>query len=389
MHNLTRQFTTIGTAHRRYSDGLEFGIAQPDRLMHQYIIGQTGTGKTTLLANMAKQDAEMSNGFCLIDPHGDLAQALSLHLGTDHIYWNVADPNSVYGYNPLTSTSAALRPLVASGLIETLKQQWSDAWGARMEHLLRFAILALLELPKTDLRDIVPLFLSKSYREQVVARLSDPQVIHFWREEYKAMNYKTSMDGVAPIANKIGAFLAHPIVRQAVCDPIEPLRFRKLMDEGKCVIVNLAKGHLGADTANVLGGLLVSSITNAAFTRHNQPESDRKPFFLYIDEFPSFSTLALASTLSEARKYALGLILAHQHTSQADPELLQSIIGNVGTIMVFRIGALDTPLFVKQLESVTHHDLVHQANFAAFTQLMVQGLKSKTFTAKTYPPFYA
>lgn len=382
------RFTTLGTAHRRYNDGRQFGIAQPDRLMHQILIGQTGTGKSSLMANMAKQDAEQGNGFCLIDPHGDLAAALSTHLGKPHVYWNVADPECAYGYNPLTATSAALRPLVTSGLIETLKQQWADAWGARMEHLLRFAILALLEQPKTDLRDVVPLFLNKTFREQITNRLTDPQVVHFWREEYKAMNYKTSMDGVAPIANKIGAFLAHPLVRQAVCEPELPLRFRRLMDEGQCVIVNLAKGQLGADTANVLGGLLVSSIMNAAFSRHGMPEQKRKPFFLYVDEFPSFSTVALANALSETRKYALGLVMGFQHTAQADPDVLHSIIGNAGTIMVFRIGALDTPLFIRQLEDVTHHDLVHQANYSAFTQLMVRGQKSKTFTAETFPPFY-
>ena len=378
----------LGLAHHRYRGGVEFGIGQSDRLLHHYIIGQTGTGKTTLLANMTKQDAEQGTGFCLIDPHGDLARQLSAHLGADHIYWNVADQHSPYGYNPLTSTSAALRPLVASGLIETLKKQWRDAWGARMEHLLRFAILALLELPKTDLRDILPLFLDRTYREQVISRLTDPQVIRFWREEYRAMNYKTSMDGVAPIANKIGAFLAHPVVRAALCDPLEPLRFRTLMDDGAAVIISLAKGQLGADTANVLGGLLVSSITNAAFTRHTLAEHARKPFFLYVDEFPTFSTTALADTLSEARKYALGLVLAHQHTSQADPDLLQSIIGNVGTVMVFRIGALDTPLLLRQLEAVTEHDLIHAPNYRAFVQLMVHGVKSRTFSASTFPPFY-
>ena len=175
MPSFSDQFTVLGVAHRRKNAGIEFGIRQADRLLHQYIIGQTGAGKSVLLANMAKQDAEQGNGFCLIDPHGDLASSLSSHLDAAHIYWNAADPVSPHGYNPLTKTSAMLRPLVASGLIETLKQQWSDAWGARMEHLLRFAILALLEQPKTDLRHIVPLFLDSEFRQQVLNKLTDPQ----------------------------------------------------------------------------------------------------------------------------------------------------------------------------------------------------------------------
>jgi len=379
----------LGLAHHRYRPGLEFGIPQRDRLQHILTIGQTGTGKTTLIANMAKQDAERSRGFCVIDPHGDLAQALSENLHTDHIYWDVGDPNSPFGYNPLTRTSPELRPLVCSGLIETLKAQWFDAWGARMEHLLRFAVLALLELPRSDLRDVIPLFVEKAFRNQVIAQVTDPQVLHFWREEFQRMNYKTSMDGVAPIANKIGAFLASPPVRRALCEPEHPLRFRKLMDDGRAIIINLAKGQVGTDIANVLGGLLVSSTINAAFSRHELPEVSRRPFFLYVDEFPSFSTMAFANMLSEARKYGLGVVLANQHVSQADRELMHAIVGNVGTMIVFRLGALDTALFINQLGDVSAHDLVHLPNHRAFIQMLVAGQKSRTFSATTYPPFYS
>ena len=380
--------TILGTAYHRYNRGTEFGIRQSDRLFHMLVIGQTGTGKTTLLANMAKQDAEAKNGFCLIDPHGDLASALNKHIGREHIYWNAADPASTYGYNPLTRTSAGLRPIVASGLIDTLKQQWADAWGARMEHLLRHAILALLELPRADLRDIIPMFVEKPFRERVVAQLTDPQVIRFWRDEFKAMNYKTSMDGVAPIANKIGGFLAHPVIRKSLCEPDQPLRFRKLMDAGETVIVNLAKGRLGSDIANVLGGLLMSSVMHAAYSRYEMPELSRRPFALYVDEFPSFSTKVFTSMLSEARKYGLCCVLANQNVAQSDTELFHSIIGNVGTIIVFRIGALDAPLFARQLDSVSEHDLTNLPNYNAFIQLMIEGRKSKVFSCGTFRSFF-
>ncbi len=225
------QVTTLGTVHS-YHRPQPFGIRLEDRLAHLYIVGQTGTGKSTLLYNLAMQDVKAGIGFCLVDPHGDLADGLSQNLGAEHLYWQVADPHSPYGYNPLTRVSAAHRPLVASGLIETLKKQWPDAWGARMEHLLRYAILALLETPQADIKDIVRLYVEKDYRRSVLQHVQDPQVRAFWTEEFHRMNYQNAADGVAPIANKLGAFLANPVVRKALCEPKTPLRFRQIMDQG-------------------------------------------------------------------------------------------------------------------------------------------------------------
>ncbi|MEH6810836.1 MAG: hypothetical protein V7651_18455 [Hyphomonas oceanitis] len=381
----SNDFTPIGIADRRYNT-LDFGIRQADRLLHMYIIGQTGTGKSTLLANLALADARAGRGFCLIEPHGDLASDLSQRLGFDHLYWDVADAASPYGYNPLSHVSAALRPIVTSGLIDTLKRQWSDAWGARMEHLLRYAILALLTQPGTDLRDITRLFYDKAFRSQIVARIDDPQVLEFWTREFPNMNYKTAVDGVAPIANKLGAFLAHPVIRTALCEPVEPIRFRRLMDNQGSLIVNLGKGRLGADTSNVVGGLLLSSIMHAAFSRYDLPETQRAPFFLYVDEFHSFSTSALAGMLSEVRKYGLGLILAHQHIQQTDADVFEAIMGNVGTMIVMRIGAMDAPMFSRQLDDILPRDLMNLPNHRAYVKLMVQGLKSKTFSAVLHPP---
>lgn len=375
--------TTLGAAYHRHGDK-PFGIHLQDRLSHLYVIGQTGTGKSTLLRNMAKQDAANGVGFCLIDPHGDLAADLHTSLSTPHRYWNVADEQSTYGYNPLTRASASFRPLIASGLIDALKKQWADAWGARMEHLLRYAILALLEIPKTDIRDIMRLFVEKPFQKEVVTSISDPQVRQFWTQEYPSMSYKTAIDGVAPIANKLGAFLAHPVIRKAMCEPKEPLRFRKIMDEGGILIVNLAKGRLGSDMANVMGGLIVSSIMNAAFSRHSIPEHDRRPFMLYVDEFHSFTTTAFASLLSEVRKYGLGITLAHQHIVQADKAVFESVMGNVGSMMAFRVGALDAPTISQQFGIVGVPDLVNLPNYRAYVQLMVNGEKTRPFTATTW-----
>lgn len=362
-----------------------FGILQPDRLHHIYIIGQTGTGKSTLLRNLACQDLRSGIGFCLLDPHGDLAKSVHEEAAENCLYWDAADPETPFGYNPLTFVSEQYRPLVASGLIDTLKKQWADAWGVRMEHLLRYAVLALLSRSRSTLRDIMPMFLDSPFRREVLQSVTDEQVQQFWTVEFPKMNYKTAADGVAPIANKLGAFLAHPVVRKSVCDPERSLRFRKIMDDGKVLIVNLAKGRLGSDIANLLGGLIVSSIALAAYSRQDQDVSERRPFFLYADEFQAFTTSAFAEMLSEMRKHGLGLILAHQYLSQLDRSITESIFGNAGTLIAFRLGGGDAAILNRQFaqDVPAPCDLVHLANHDLFVRLMVEGQQAAAFTART------
>ncbi len=375
--------TTLGLAWSRYGNK-SFGIRQADRMQHLYVIGQTGAGKSTLLLNMALQDAAQGAGFCLIDPHGDLAEDLAARIGDRAQIWRPHDRDCPLGYNPLTRTSPALRPLVTSGLIATLRHQWADAWGVRMEHLLRHAVLALLDQPTTDLRDIMRLFLNREFRKEVITRIADPQLRQFWTEEYPGMNYKTAADGVVPIANKLGTFLSHPVVRQALCQPAEPLRFRSLMDDGGILIVNLAKGQLGSDIANLLGGLVVSALTHAAFTR--DLSSARRPFMLYVDEFHNFTTDALAETLSETRKYGLSLTLAQQHCRQSSDALFAGIMGNVGSLVAYRTGPLDAGLIAQQLGDVTPEQLIAMPNYQTLVRLMVDGTQSRAFSAEMPPP---
>jgi len=362
-----------------------FGMRGADRLYHSYVIGQTGVGKSTLLFNLAKQDITNGQGFCLIDPHGDLARKTAEVAGENCIYWDAADPANPFGYNPLTFVAEQYRPLVASSLIEALKKQWADAWGARMEHLLRYAILALLSRPGSTLQDIMPLFLESSFRREVVATVKDEQVLRFWTQEFSKMNYKTAVDGVAPIANKLGGFLSHPVIRKSVCDPDKPLRFRKLMDEGQVLIVNLAKGRLGSDISNILGGLIVSTLAMAAYSRQNIAEQERRPYLLYADEFHSFTTTAFAGMLSELRKHGLGLILAHQFLSQLEDEVQQAIFGNVGTLISFRVGSKDAPILARQFASPVPEavDLINLDNREMFIKLMVDGKQGRAFSAST------
>lgn len=387
MQNITYLGTTVG---RKAS--FNFGIYQPDRLFHTYIIGQTGTGKSTVMLNMIKQDIEAGRGCCLIDPHGDLAEEVSKLLGSNGIYWKPYDPNCIVGYNPLTYVVSEYRPLVASGIIETLKQQWSDAWGVRMEHILRFTFLALLSRPNSTLADIIPMATKKSFRADVLKHVTDQEVLKFWNNEFPNMNYKNALDGVAPIANKLGAFMSNPNVRKSLTTPERPLRFRTLMDEGTPLIVNLSKGQLGSDVSNVLGGLIVSTFSNAAYSRVNIHEARRRPYFLYVDEFHSFTTVAFASALSEMRKFKLGIIASSQFTTQISSSVFESIIGNVGTIICFRIGAKDAPLLSKQMgrhpsypEYLATHHLTELANYQMYVRLMICGTMSKVFKARTRP----
>ena len=377
--------TLIGDAHHR-SGRRPFAMELGDRLLHLYIVGQTGAGKSTLMGALARQDARNGVGFCLLDPHGDLAAELAAELGDDVIYWDVADPDCGFGYNPLTHVSESYRPLVASSIIETLKKQWADAWGARMEHLLRYAVLALLDQPASDLRDVLPLFFDASKRERLAEYIVDEQVRQFWTVEFKALRYKGATDGVAPIANKLGAFLAHPLVRRAVCEPAVPLRFRRIMDEGQRLVVNLSTGRLGADTANVLGGLVLSGVAHAGYSRANVPQSERRPFILYADEFHAFTSAAIADMLPQLRKYGVGLTLAHQYLEQLDRPLLSAILGNVGSMLVFRVGASDAPMLAHQLGDVAPADLIGLGNHECFAKIMCEGRQSKAFTAFTRLP---
>lgn len=367
-----------------------FGIYQSDRLFHKYILGQTGTGKSTLLLNMIKQDIDAGRGFCLIDPHGDLAEVVAAYMGNRGIYWQPFNPDCEIGYNPLTYVAEEYRPLVASGIIETLKQQWSDAWGVRMEHILRFTLLALLSRPNSTLADIILMATKKSFRTQVLKHVKDEEVLKFWKDEFPNMNYKNAFDGVAPIANKLGAFLANPSVRKSLCYPERPLRFRQLMDDGTPLVVNLSKGQLGADVSNVLGGLIVSMMGNAAYSRSNIREQRRRPYYLYVDEFHSFTTEAFASALAEFRKYRLALIMVSQTTTQYSSKVLESILGNVGTIICFRVGVKDAPILSRHLgwqknrpEHINAIYLISQSNYEAYIQLMVKSSKLHAFSFTT------
>jgi len=243
--------------------------------------------------------------------------------------------------------------------------------------------LALISRPNSSFSDIIPMFTNKAFRRSVLQSVTDPEVLKFWNEEFPKMNYKTAFDGVAPIANKLGAFMSHPVVKKALCEPEQPLRLRSILDDGAPLVVNLSKGQLGSDISSVLGGLILSMIASAAFTRGNIAEHQRRPYIIYVDEFAGITTGTIAGMLSELRKYRVGLVLAAQFTSAIKDRILDAIFGNVGTIIVFRIGAKDAPVMAQQLGEVHPSDLINLPNYRMFIKLMIDGIQSKAFTART------
>lgn len=387
MSNLNR-ITYLGRTNFR-DDRRIFGIKRADRRAHMYIVGKTGTGKSTLLETMIRQDIENGEGAALVDPHGDLAEKILSAVPDcrkdDVIYLNAPDPNQPFGFNPVGNCPVDKRPLAASGLIEVFKKIWSDAWGPRMEYILRNAILALLDRPNSTLADMPRLFDDKTFRRAAMFYSGNEHVRYFWLLEYEKYPARLKAEAIAPIQNKVGAFLAHPILRRILTEPKTNLRMRSIMDKGQILLVNLAKGRVGEDVTALLGALIVSRIGLAGLSRANVPEENRKDFFLHMDEFQTFTTLSLANMLSELRKYRLNLILAHQFLNQLQPELRSAILGNAGTIISFRVGAEDAEILEAEFQPEFRlTDLVNLPNHNIYLKLMVDGVVSRGFSGETF-----
>jgi DNA helicase HerA-like ATPase len=369
----------------------QFGIRQGDRLSHVYVIGKTGVGKTTLLENMIVQDIIADRGCALIDPHGDIVDRVALRVPgwrrRDVVHVNAPDPNQPYSYNPLSRISADKRPLVASGLMEVFKKMWDDAWGVRMEHILRNALLTLLEQPNANMGDILRLFTDKTFLHDAVARVTNPQVKQFWKTEFEKYSFRQRPEALAPIQNKIGAFLSDPRIHRIVAGEGIPIRLRSIMDEGKVLLINLAKGKIGDDSANVLGGLFVTALGLAAYSRADISEEQRRPFFIYIDEFQNFTTLSIANMLSELRKFRVGMVLAHQYLHQLDPDIQHAVLGNAGTLISFRLGPEDAAFIAREFAPTFEPlDFMNLPNHDIYIKLMIDGTPSKPFSATTLPP---
>jgi type IV secretory pathway TraG/TraD family ATPase VirD4 len=370
--------------------GKLFGIKRQDRFSHIYIIGKTGTGKSTLLERMALQDLERGNGFALIDPHGDLVERVADRIPAnrllDVLYLNAADPTQPYGYNPLRHVRQDRIAVAASGLMEVFEKMWPEAWGVRMEHILRNVLMALLEQPSATLHDVLRILSDSKYRKSVAASLQNETVKAFLTKEFDRFTFGYRADGIAPIQNKVGAFLADPLLNRILTAPKQDVHIRRIMDEGRVLLVNLAKGRIGEDSSSLLGGLLVTTIGLAGYSRAALEPGQRRDFFVYVDEFQSFTTLALANMLSEMRKYRLGFTVAHQYLHQLTPDIRHAVLGNAGTIISFRVGAEDAPYLAREFSGVFDEtDLVQLPNHRIYLKLMIDGVPSLPFSAVTLP----
>lgn len=367
-----------------------FGIKDSDRFGHIYSIGKTGTGKSTLLLNMAISDIQKGSGIAVIDPHGDIAETILEYVPAsrvkDVIYFNPQDTAFPLGFNPLLNIPQEQYDIAVSGLISTFKKIWAESWGPRLEYILRYSLLTLLEYPHPTLLDIQPLLTDPAFRAQVLRYLKNPSVIRFWQQEFASYSPALRAEAIAPVLNKIGVFSANLLLRNIIGQKEKTLQVRSVMDTKKILIVNLAKGAIGEDVTSILGSMLVNSIQIAALSRASQDETERIPFFVYIDEMQSFVSLSFADMLSEARKFKVGLFLTHQYIQQVHEKIQDAIIGNVGTMICFRIGSADAVVLEKEFTPVfSKEDLIALPRFYMYIKLMIDGATSKPFSAATLP----
>ncbi len=396
LHELpkNKELTYIGYTTYRDKNQL-FGIKRKDRRQHVYILGKSGTGKSVLMFNMVIQNIQNGDGVCVVDPHGELVEsvlsAIPPHRMKDVVYFNPADTEYHIGFNVLELIDSKYKHLVASGLMGIFTKIWANAWSARMEYILNNAILALLDTPGTTLLGIPRMLVDKDYRQKIITNLKDPVIKAFWVHEYEAWQDKFRNEAIAPIQNKVGQFLSTSIIRNIVGQSISTINIFDIMNEGKIFLVNVSKGRIGEDNSSLLGGMIITKIQLAAMERVRIPEESRKDFYLYVDEFQNFVTDAFAGILSEARKYRLNLTVAHQYTAQLvtdkSSSVRDAIFGNVGTMIVFRVGADDAEFLEKEFEpEFTPQDIVNLPNFKVYLKLMIDGVSSRPFSAKTIPP---
>ena len=373
-----------------------FGIKQDDRRRHVYIIGKTGMGKTTMIENMIVQDIMAGNGVAFVDPHGESVEKILNYIPTsrinDVVYFNPADLEYPIAFNPLESVDPKYKHLVASGLMGVFTKIWANVWSARMEYILNNTILALLDTPGNTMLGIARMLVDKKFRKKIVDNIRDPVVRSFWVDEFANYNDKFRNEAIAPIQNKVGQFLSSAIIRNIVGQTKSTIDLRDIMDNKKILLLNLSKGRIGEDNSALLGAMFITKLQLAAMSRVDVPEEERGDFYLYVDEFQNFATESFATILSEARKYRLNLIIAHQYIGQLiiennNTKIKDAVFGNVGTIIMFRIGATDAENLETEFDPVfLPNDMVNLTKYHIYLKLMINGTASKPFSAVTLPP---
>ncbi len=365
-----------------------FGVKRKDRRYHMYIVGKTGMGKSTLLRTLILSDLRAGNGLALIDPHGDLVDQLLTGVPDsrlkDLIVFDPSTPRGTVPYNPLAVADPAQRHLAAAGLVTAFRKLWPEFWGPPLEYIRYNAVRALRDFPGPSLLDLPRILTDASYRTLVLRYVSDPRVQEFWVKEFAFYPPNLRAEALAPIQNKVGQYLASPAIREVLRSGRPGLNLRRVMDEGWVLVASLSKGKLGEATSALLGALLIAGLELSALGRANVPESERRDFYLYIDEFQTFATLSLAGILQEARKYRLNLIVVHQYLDQLEEQVRAAIFGNVGTIITFRLGAEDAEYLAREFYPVfSQADFLNLQPHHVYLRLMIDGVMSKPFSAGT------
>lgn len=372
-----------------------FGIKASDRLRHVYIIGKTGMGKSTLLENMAAQDLQNGNGMCFIDPHGSAVDTLLNYVPEnridDVIYFSPADVDFPISFNVMEDVGPEKRHLVAQGLLSAFKKIWgAETFSDRMEHIVNNTLLALLEYPDSTMLSIPRIFVDTDFQKDVITHITDPSVKNFWTKEYASWDDRYKRDAYAAVLNKVGQFTSNPVIRNIVGQPKSTFDFRELMDKKKILLINLSIGQIGEGNANLLGSMMTTKIFLAAMSRAdlNKAELNSLPeFYLYIDEFQNLANDSFADILSQARKYKLALTMAHQYVEQMPETVRSAVFGNVGTMIVFRVGSFDAEIFEKEFSPTFFIDDIVNLDFAQiYLRLMIDGVGSLPFSARTLPP---
>lgn len=384
----------IGKTNFRGKDRV-FGVKTADRRQHMYVVGKTGTGKTTLLLNMVLQDIRAGRGVGVIDPHGEFVEAILGQVPpertNDVIYFNPVDADYPIGFNVLEVPDQKYKHLVVSDLLGIFTKIWANVWSARMEYILQNSIMALLDTPGTTLLGIPRLLVDKDYRQKIIANVKDPVVKSFWVHEYAEWRDQFRNEAIVPIQNKVNQFLNTSFIRNIVGQPKSTLNIPDIMNSGKILLVNVSKGKIGEDNSALLGAMIITKIQLASMERVRIHEEDRRDFYLYVDEFQNFATDSFAGILSEARKYRLNLILAHQYVGQLvtdiSTKVRDAVFGNVGTMIVFRVGAPDGEFLEQEFApEFMSQDLINLPNYNVYIKLMVDGVTSRPFSATTMPP---
>ncbi len=386
-----KDVTLVGKTNFRLQKD-EYGLRPDDRRRHVYVIGKTGMGKSTLMENMIYSDIMAGKGVAIIDPHGDLAEAVMQlvpkHRTNDVILFDPADREFPLAFNLLEGKNAEQRGLVASGLIGVIKKLNIDSWGPRLEHFLRNTVLALVEAPDTTMLGITRMLVDKNYRYKILHYVEDPMVRSFWETEFSALAPQKLAEAVGPIQNKVGQFLSTPVIRNIVGQPKSSLDIRFAMDTGKIIIANLSKGKLGEDNSSMLGSLLITKFQLDAMSRADIPQEERKDFYLYVDEFQNFATDSFATILSEARKYKLNLTMANQYIAQMSEEVCAAVFGNVGSLISFQVGIDDAKVLSEQFdeERILPASLAGLPKYKVYNRIMVDGITSEVFSGDALPP---